>query len=358
MDKSLEHVEMTPEDATKITAMMARENKATWVARTAAGQHLEWAIDTFAIKQAGSNKKTKETRMHVCWHDKDGNKLDFGDGFPSVTIMGPVAPVSQIFVTMEAATKYDEGSASKVIQKVVLDTDDRRCADWAAYVDDMDNLFNTKRIEFMVDHITEHEYLSDSHRKFFKKHGREKTIEKLLEDLVDSEAIGHRLCAWSKAKCKVFRPRRTECEGMISPYDRRTLDSAGPDGEKSFDASGKIEAYLAKGDTVDGQKKAYELKLLPITKRNGDAVAPHELKYLQPKGMYASLTLVCNGVHVRTDGGAMQHSVTLSNTHVQLCNNGLPGDNTPGMSIDAMMDEADTEEKPGIDVAAIMRDAA
>lgn len=358
MDSSLDHVELTPEDASRISAKMASQSKATWMARTAAGQHLEWAIDTFAIKQAGSNKKTKETRMHVCWHDKDGKKLDFDDGFPSVSIVGPVAPVAQIFVTMEAAAKYDEGSAKNVIQKVVLDTDDRRCPDWAAYIDDMDSLFNKKRIEFMVDHITEHEYLSESHRKFFKKHGRNKTIEKLLEDLDDSTAIGHRKCAWSKAKCRVFKPRRTECDGMISPFDRRTLDSAAPDGEKPFDVGGRIEAYLEKGYTGDNQKKAYELKLLPITKRNGDTVAPHELGHLQPKGMYASLTLVCNGVHVRTDGGAMQHSVTLSNTHVQLCNNGLPSEHKHGMSIDDMMGaDGPDNGNAGIDIGAVMRDA-
>lgn len=361
MDKSLDYIELTPEDGVRINAKMAAANKDTWVARTGRGEYVGWELSTFAMKQTG-NKKTKEVRGHTCWHDAAGKKLDFDDGFPKCTIVGPIAPVKGIFVTMEAATKYDEGSAAKVIQKFVLDTEDLRCPDWAAYVKAMDSLFNGERIAFMVDTLVDHDYLSESHRKYFKKHGREKTVEKLLEDLADSEAIGHRYCAWSKAKNKAIKPRKSECDSMITPYDRRTLDSAGPDGNKLFDAAGKIEAYLAKGYTVDGAKKMYDLKLLRITKRNGTAVEPHELGYLQPKGMYASLTLECYGIHVRRDGGAMQHSVILANTHAQLCNNGVPGEHNPGMSIDDMFaDEADSTAdfklEPGIDIGAVMRDA-
>ena len=335
---------MTPEVVTLINDATDAGNSNTWRARRMRGMTLGWALDEFTIKD-----KT-EKRMYVCWHDADGNKVSVDKNkIPAIHIQAPVGPVKAAYVTPADVLRYDTGDPTRVVQKLVFDTENEMYDDWTQFASEMETLLNEDRATFYIDHIESHSLLDAGVRKVFAKKGREAAIEKLLDAINNSNDNSQHACAWSKAKSKVFKVRHDGDGMMVSPAAAKILDG----GDGQFDPSNKIRDYLEAGDADSG--KPYDLNLLRITEPDGKTVIPpHELGSLYGDGMLAMHTLTIYGINKRPDG---QHSVMAFNTNVHVCTNGLPREAAPGVDVNAIVMAHAAPKRDMPDVAAIMRDA-
>lgn len=285
---------------------------------------------------SGPQNKT-EQRMVPVWHDEKGAPQNVPTNFPVLDFWSPAVHIKRFFVTPESAV--NKGAKDNSTQRVIIDADGLEAYPYEKeFLEDMDRLLNRDRITFLVEHINEHGFLTDNLRKYHKKNGNEKTIEKLMDALTDSNNSSQFEFFADKPKHKIFKRQyqgpKNHTPLHVTPADEEMLEQMG-------DESAEIRQFLeARPDT---DKMALNLLDICLPCATDNHVKVSELNKLN-SGAVASVKYRLHSLWYGRDG---MHTITGGFVGMQILTNG-PSRESSAPVID-LMDQFRQPKRPRIE---------
>lgn len=292
MKLKMDHQELTADQIERIADAVIETNPSSSIeARLQKNQHLAWACDP------------TDKKVYLRWVDKTtGAPVDSSS---VVHITMPPGPIAAAYIDGQAITKFDT-PAEQVFQKVIFKSDDAsgkftRFYKALSYVR---GVLNEDRQRFLASN-TDHEMLSDAHRKLIGK----PQLEQSLIDILDDENNNSHWRA-TDPKRKIFTSNKIG-GNILRKEDEETLDK--------LDSTGMLTSYLT---SKGGEQK---VNLLNITRPDGLPLTVEDYGTFHARDAIACLSFDIYRLHCRMKKGKPdQHSVVWSATGLQLVTNGVP----------------------------------